>query len=153
MTKLDKEQKMIGLFMGFVLEPDEPEYKMRIPHFIQSEPTIETNPMVCERDYCEWAESYQDGATGGGYSLSFHRLEFNSNWSWLMCVVDKIGELGYNITISRSYSTLQVTSDSKLGFFETCKGHSGRGGNRTKIEATYLIVVEFIKWYNKKYKK
>ena len=66
-----------------------------------------------------------------------------------MCVVDKISELGYNVVISRSYCSIQVTGEEKYGYFEVTKGHSNRGGTLTKLESTYKVVVEFIKFYNK----
>ena len=86
----------------------------------------------------------------GAWEIVTRNCKFDTSWEWLMPVVDKIGNMGYNIEISRSWSHLTVTSDSKLGFFEFNRGHSDRGGKRSKLEATYLVVVAFIKWYNSK---
>lgn len=69
-------------------------------------------------------------------------LEFDTDWNWLMEVVDKIESLGYgfNITIgdatvlqnhSAIYSTLIYRIDGTK-----------------KLEAVYKTCVEFIKWYN-----
>lgn len=84
----------------------------------------------------------------GGYQFKSKLLKFDKSWDWLMPVIDKIGdELGFNVTISRSFATITVTADSK-GFFETTCSHSGRLRPLTKIEATYKVVIAFIKWYN-----
>ena len=139
---LEKEQKMIGLFMGFEMDPEDYPYKLRIPHFIQIEPFLIPNPMVCSRDYCEWANSYQNGMGHGGYCLSFSSLEFNSNWSWLMVVVEKIHSLGYRIDMimTERQTTTNVYADY---------GVVSKGEKSTLLESTYKSVVDFIKWYNK----
>jgi hypothetical protein len=142
MTELEKEQKMIGLFMGFEMDPEDYPYKLRIPHFLQIEPKVIPNPMVNHRDYCEWADSYQNGVMGGGYCLSWGSLEFNDNWSWLMVVVDKIHSLGYRIDMimTERQTTTNVYTDY---------GVASKGEESTLLQSTYKSVVDFINWYNK----
>ena len=67
-------------------------------------------------------------------------LEYHSSWDWLMKVVEKIESLKNSVTI-----------------FDVGAGIEGlliieRFGT-TKLEGTYLTVVEFIKWYNKNKKE
>ena len=67
---------------------------------------------------------------------------FNTDWNWLMEVVDKIDSLGYIFKLQGNSATFfknktfkePIWNDSFIG--------------NTKIEATYNAVVEFIKWYN-----
>ena len=80
------------------------------------------------------------GAMGNGTSDP----KFHSSWDWLMPVVEKVESLGFETSI---YHLPQVLNTVKI--------ISGRndviGVNRkTKIEATWLAVTEFIKWYNER---
>ena len=67
---------------------------------------------------------------------------YNSNWNWLMEVVEKIESLGYRVTIVRHICRIDLTEESKLIISEDIK----------KIEAVYSACLEFIKWYNKQNK-
>lgn len=146
LNKSEKEAKLLGLFMGFELDPEDYPYKLRIPHFLQVEPTTIPNPMVNGRDYCEWADGYQNGAAGGGYCLSFNSLEFNSNWSWLMPVIEKIHKLGYTINMMMTERQTTTTVYTKFGV-------ASNGDKSTLLESTYISAVEFVKWYNQKNKQ
>ena len=66
-------------------------------------------------------------------------LKYNSDWNWLMEVVEKIESLGYRVTIVRHICRIDLTEESKLIISEDIK----------KIEAVYTACLEFIKWYNK----
>lgn len=69
-------------------------------------------------------------------------FKFDTDWNWLMEVVDKIDSLGYIFKLQGNSATFfknktfkePIWNDSFIG--------------NTKIEATYNAVVEFIKWYN-----
>ncbi len=56
---------------------------------------------------------------------------YDTSWDWLMPVVEKIEGLGYFYSDSDG-ERIQVTNIQ----------------GKSKIEATYKAVVEFIKWYN-----
>ncbi len=85
-------------------------------------------------------------------------LKYDSNWEWLMPVVEKIESIddphhGYfGVHISSNGCTIQATNlrtdkpmaDPPHYFSDHC--------GDTKIEATWNAVVNFIQWYNKKEK-
>lgn len=61
-------------------------------------------------------------------------LLYHKSWDWLMPVVDKIENLHYGFEIIGNYVKVLGTP-----IYSTRK---------TKIQAVYNAVVEFIKWYN-----
>ena len=71
----------------------------------------------------------------------FLRYNYNTDWNRLMQVVEKIENLGYSVNISSSMIYIngdkgRVVNPINIGF------------EITKIQATYNVCVEFIKWYN-----
>lgn len=66
-------------------------------------------------------------------------LKYNSDWSWLMPVIEKIESLGYKITIEEN----------------SCQIHSGKTiigifyNGSSKLDATYKAVLSFVKTYQK----
>jgi hypothetical protein len=90
-------------------------------------------------------------------------LKYDSDWNWLMQVVDKIEKLGATIRVKSNYNPFiklnvhQVTIEIEKGeLSEGNKSFLGDGfiyqnhsnSNLIKIEAYYESVVNFIKWYN-----
>ncbi len=69
-------------------------------------------------------------------------LSFNSDWNWLMEVVEKIENLGFEFFIVESRCEIAHNTDKSI---ETVIGFEIVG---KKIEATYNACIEFIKWYN-----
>lgn len=77
------------------------------------------------------------------------RLQYNTSWDWLMPVVDKIERLGYRTDIFKA-------DDSDTHLCQVWTHHAERSQlvstakewSRTKIEAVYGAVVQFIQWYN-----
>jgi hypothetical protein len=71
-------------------------------------------------------------------------LEFHTSWDWLMPVVQKIDEMGYNVHISRISCKITpiLENDNVITSF-VC------GNVDKKIKLVYDTVVEFTKWYNK----
>ena len=82
---------------------------------------------------------------------------YHSNWNWLMEVVENIESLGdterFEITNSGVNITHYQTKEVKFIYngYHTNKGMYllTEKAVDTKIEAVYMAVVEFIKWYNK----
>lgn len=81
-------------------------------------------------------------------TLHVSDLLFDSDWNWLMEVVEKIesivleevNDTSFNVTIGATrYCVIQ---DNNGGMLKVI------GEGKTKIESTYKAVVEFIKWYN-----
>ncbi len=98
-------------------------------------------------------------------------IKYHSSWDWLMPVVEKIEKIGY----STSFKTYYCRINSKGGNYDNYIAwinfsdeeysisrhlisdfdsiflyHSKE--KLTKLEAIYIIVIEFIKWYNGKEK-
>ena len=79
-------------------------------------------------------DEYHQGYVGSKW------LRFNTSWDWLMPVVKKIESTqpeGFNTLIEGNNCWIETN------------GISFEGMGKTKIEATYKAVIEFIKWYNK----
>jgi len=70
-------------------------------------------------------------------------FKYHSDWNWLMPVIDKIESLGYWIELHSGAESVFI-----IGKLNTAKDLFSEEG-KTKIEAAYNGVVEFIKHYNK----
>lgn len=74
-----------------------------------------------------------------GYMTS--ELRYDSDWNWLMQVVDKIEGLNFSVEMNRQeegdYQCLIVKKEIIVQTFSS-----------NKIESVYKALVEFIKWYN-----
>ena len=71
--------------------------------------------------------------------------KYDSDWNWLMPVVEKIESLGNDILITSNY--IQITYDKGEKFITI-----ELEGN-IKIFAVYNACIEFIKWYNEQNKE
>ena len=89
---------------------------------------------------------------------SSEHLHYDTSWDWLMDVVEKIEGLSY-IKLDKVYVRIDDKTCSIITYFDPekllrltgdDKGEDFRVGisGKTKIDATYSAVVEFIKWYN-----
>jgi hypothetical protein len=101
-------------------------------------------------------------------------LSFDTDWNWLMEVVEKIESLGSSEVMDRKiYSRFEIygnhiqldwrRDNQDLLRLEVCqkqmlthKGYSWKEykkndieKNTTRMEALYIACVEFVKWYNK----
>ena len=77
---------------------------------------------------------------------NYNELKYHSDWNWLIEVVKKIEELNNNI-----YQVDILQEGCKISI--RCKQFidktvSKLPDNTTKINAVWLAIVEFIKWYN-----
>ena len=81
-------------------------------------------------------------------------LEYDSNWSWLMPVVEKIESLkaksGKNYQVTIKSDTCSIT-DPEF-FMKGAEYYSlfevARIGVDNKIDTCYLTIIQFITWYN-----
>ncbi len=73
------------------------------------------------------------------YSIANH-CNYHSDWNWLMPVVDKIESLGFVVEISLHQTCLYKKP--------SCDNFSCNRITDDKLKSTYMVVVEFIKWYN-----
>jgi len=77
-------------------------------------------------------------------------LYYYSSWDSLMSVVEKINGLGkeYNLSIFKTYVAVSVEKGGKV-YKDFSFAHSENiTSTQTPKEATYKVVVKFIKWYN-----
>jgi hypothetical protein len=106
-----------------------------------------------------WTEKSSEGFGIGQLT----ELKYDTDWNWLMAVVDKIEKLGATTRVKSNYNPFiklnvhQVTIEIEKG--ELSEGNKAFFGydfiyqnhsnsNVIKIEAYYESVVDFIKWYN-----
>lgn len=79
-------------------------------------------------------------------------VKYLYSWDWLMPVVYKIEDLGYEVTINTYYVIIGL-DDIYLDEDDTGNEILVEGGQRkTRIHFLYEACVEFIKWYNNKNK-
>lgn len=82
-------------------------------------------------------------------TISLKNLKFNTDWNWLMEVVEKIenweGEQFYIIhSMSFNKRSISIKTESNR-VFKNIEIFYNKG---EKIQATYKACAEFIKWYN-----
>lgn len=88
-----------------------------------------------------------------GYHVE--EAKYHSSWNWLMPVVEKIE----SININNHFPDVEISKDCTIDLYVNkgadCKtiayGWSTSADkltNRTKIEAVYDAVIQFIKWHN-----
>lgn len=68
-------------------------------------------------------------------------MEYHSSWDWLMPVVEKIETMNAEVTI-------RLDSCSIKQSFKQPKVFAISRLSESKIEARWLAIIEFIKWYN-----
>jgi hypothetical protein len=120
------------------------------------EQIIEGNKLIAEFMGAFYSTSdqpnpYWVGVPDNGQYLGTHRLQYHSSWDWLMPVVERIEGLHsilehkyINVRITQGYVVIEGAHKEIL-FNTSIEG--------SKIKATWLAVVEFIKWYNKQKEK
>ena len=76
------------------------------------------------------------------------KMQFNTSWTWLMPVVEKIEALSTNI---ESYYTEITSNGCKIMRFysgnEAGAWQTGLYNKLSKIESTWYNCVEFVKWF------
>ena len=96
-----------------------------------------------ETPFLKLVDSYAFGDEQYSCKLQDFELEFHSDWSWLMTVVEKIESLDHcQIDISLNWC--------RIGYKGTLYNYDSRDYFKglTKIEAVYNACLEFVKWYN-----
>ena len=74
-----------------------------------------------------------------------HELSYNTSWDWLMPVVEKIENFGYEFIIVESRCYVKHNTDHSIE-----EVFHMEGDVCSKLKTTYEAVVEFINRYNKK---
>jgi hypothetical protein len=102
-------------------------------------------------EFMGWGESgiyhtpFEDAGMCNGEpsSICYDRnLLFNSDWNWLMLVVEKIESLGYAVLICYTRVVVEcfIMSDKTVIY-------KNDNNSIPKIKNTFLSCVEFAKWY------
>lgn len=82
-----------------------------------------------------------------------NNLEYHSNWSWIMPVIEKI-ESDSHCNFSISSQIEYIDDDSKviihqdIAVYYDVECIVDLTSKSTKIEALWLAIIQFIKWYN-----
>ena len=78
-------------------------------------------------------------------------LRYDFSWDWLMPVVERIdGNEDFYINHSSYFNKrhVHIKIENNRRFKEISIYYGNNKKVKTRLEATYLFVVEFIKWYN-----
>ena len=67
-------------------------------------------------------------------------VKYDTDWNWLMEVVEKIEDLGNDVSITTNY--IQIAFDEGEQFIVA-------EDTKIKIDTLYNACVEFVQWYNK----
>ena len=121
-----ENNKLIAKFMEFPINSKQVMYDTRIYYDISKLNLYNMVSMACEDQF------------------SFHK-----SWDWLMPIVEKIESFIFNKPESDTYYNVQILGGCYVMIIsnngdELITSDSGQ----SKLECTYLAVVEFIKWYN-----
>jgi hypothetical protein len=73
---------------------------------------------------------------------------FHIKWDWLMPVVEKIGQLDGDYTVSINTQKEPSLYGHECSIYDTGHAVSFLMESKNLIEAVYKAVVEFIKWHN-----
>ncbi len=74
-------------------------------------------------------------------------MKYDSCWSMLMEVVEKIESLGFDVTIKGITCSVSRWGEEDTILQLVC------GDRRQKVMLVYAVVVKFIEWYNKQEKQ
>lgn len=87
-----------------------------------------------------------------------HQLKYHTLWEWLMPVVEKIEALkNGSINVNKVWITINGCECSIWTYFDVNEvlrsavndgKFRGKRKGATKIEATFLAIIDFITWYN-----
>jgi hypothetical protein len=122
-----ENNKLIAEFMGYKINED---LNFSIPT---------TEPFWNGSNIGEWG--YHDKKDN--YSIGEWNLCYNKSWDWLMPVVEKIENTHHYQDFIIGGSRVEIKSFSA---FDDC--FEKLIDEESKMEAVYVAIVEFIKWYN-----
>jgi hypothetical protein len=126
----ENKNELIAKFMGYEFV----DGNFKVPH---SNKTNNSN-------LSEWCPTYLDGDDvfgNGGYLLARSNLLFNSDWNWLMEVVEKIESLGIDVHINTCVCRIVDVGEDRFEDIECFV-------NDNKKQAVYNACIKFIQWYN-----
>lgn len=149
-----KNNKLIAEFMGYNVYHT-PSGTMFIGH----RDDFHHENFGCTKT--ELNKMFKDGHLQAWYTHQ-GSIKFDSSWDWLMDVVSKIETINLGapslmcVRVCIKGNSCRIFkggwSDDKEGFISFVSYETNKK-QYAKIEATYLAVVEFIKWYNNQKKE
>lgn len=108
--------------------------------------TTEKNEIIAEFIGLELFKNLLSSLHNGKISLDidiYKQCKFDTDWNWLMSVVEKIESLGYTVTIAGVMCKVTKVLDIENSIVSYVLGDKSR-----KLELVYITIVDFIKWYN-----
>lgn len=108
---------------------------------------LEGNKLIAEFNglsYCTkyMYEGWYKNSEHNNRICDFDGLKYNTSWDWLMPIVMKIEELGYEVNIKGIKCSVNcVLEENPIISYVL-------GEKSKKIELLFTVIVEFIKWYN-----
>jgi hypothetical protein len=110
------------------------------------EEILEGNRLIIESPFCPESikiniEHFKESGNEIGLNEYLERLNIDKDWNLLMEVVEKIEALGFQVFIHNEGCYMRKWH---------WKGNFPYFGSvgQTKIEATYKVITDFIKWHN-----
>lgn len=79
-----------------------------------------------------------------GTATELKCLKFHKDWNWLMDVYSKLKELGFGWKITSNYIEIFTQASRNRIYHKFIFVEEG-----LVLQATYISLTEFIKWYNK----
>lgn len=80
----------------------------------------------------------------GRWDDSITAMMYHESWDWLMPVIEKMEGMGYCLTSDPwSHQLIEYGTGDECVVVET-----QFDSDNSKIKELYIIVIEFIKWYN-----
>jgi hypothetical protein len=112
---------------------------------------IENNKLIAKFIGSEFMQSEIVPMLGHHYPTN-EELNFDSDWNWLMPVVEKIESLydgkAFVVQIRSTVCDIFQNTQHWKAFQRTINLPTLYTSDKTKIEAVYQAVILFIKWYN-----
>ena len=142
-TSTEEKNEVIAVFDGLIKQPKGVNYNLD-----------------------SWYKPDPDDKRKKGQWIAYtHQLKYHSSWDWLMPVVEKIENIKH-IGIDVVYLKIEGNQCQIWTYFDVKEflrltGDDKNEGNKfkvrysakTKIEATYNAVFEFIQWYTSQTKE
>jgi hypothetical protein len=82
--------------------------------------------------------------------------QYHFSWDWLMPVIEKIEDLDFNERVSHTYS-IEITGNGTTAYKNLYSDNdhiiSRHNIHNNRLRCTWLVVIDFIQWYNEKNSK
>lgn len=104
-----------------------------------------------------YPEPYYDNDETRQYELGENQFEYHTDWNWLMPVVEKIAKVSAaDFVIHFNVLGLNKQATASCAWLEhsySPKNKNFKEKSESAIEATWLAVIDFIKYYNETIKQ